>query len=126
MKIGHIALYTKDLEQAASFFETYFEGKRNTLYQNIHTAFSSYFLSFEDGTRLELMNLPALSEAPLQASAGYAHIAFQVGSKEKVDSLTARLEQDGYEIKSYPRVTGDGYYESCVYDKEHNSIEITI
>ena len=126
MKIEHIALYTKHLEETASFFETYFEGKRNTLYHNANTGFSSYFISFEDGTRLELMNLPELSQADNSTAVGYAHIAFQVGSKEKVDSLTARLEHDGYEVKSYPRVTGDGYYESCVYDKEGNLIEITI
>lgn len=126
MKIEHIALYTKQLEETASFFETYFEGKRNTLYHNDNTGFSSYFISFEDGTRLELMNLPELSQADNSTAVGYDHIAFQVGSKEKVDSLTARLEHDGYEVKSYPRVTGDGYYESCVYDKEGNLIEITI
>ena len=56
---------------------------------------------------------------------GYAHIAFSVGSKEKVDELTAQLKADGYEAVSGPRTTGDGYYESCMVAIEGNQIEIT-
>ena len=57
---------------------------------------------------------------------GYAHIAFSVGSKEKVDCLTESLRNAGYEITSGPRTTGDGYYESCILDIEGNQIEITV
>lgn len=57
---------------------------------------------------------------------GFIHIAFSVGSKEKVDELTAQLKGDGYQVTSGPRTTGDGYYESCIVDLEGNQIEITI
>ena len=33
--------------------------------------------------------------------------------------------QDGYPVVSPPRVTGDGYYESCVLDSEGTRVEIT-
>lgn len=125
MNIEHIAIYVKDLEKSAYFFETYFQGKRNTLYVNPNTGFSSYFLSFDTETRLELMNIPTISETNNPIKLGYAHIAFQTGSKDEVDKLTDRLEKDGYEVKSYPRTTGDGYYESSVYDPDGNVIEIT-
>ena len=125
MNIGHVAIYVKDLEENARFFETYFQGKRNELYVNPNTGFSSYFLSFDDSTRLELMNIPVISEPNGDPQLGYAHIAFQVGSKDEVDRLTARLEKDGYVVKSYPRTTGDGYYESSIYDANGNAIEIT-
>lgn len=49
-----------------------------------------------------------------------------MGSREKVDELTAALQADGYEVVSGPRTTGDGYYESCILDVEQNQIEITI
>ena len=49
-----------------------------------------------------------------------------LGSKEKVDKLTAQLKADGYEVISGPRTTGDGYYESCIVVIEENQIEITI
>ena len=57
---------------------------------------------------------------------GFIHIAFSVGSKEKVDELTEILKADGYEVISGPRTTGDGYYESCIVAIEGNQIEITI
>lgn len=57
---------------------------------------------------------------------GYAHIAFSVGSAAAVDALTKRLREDGYEVISGPRTTGDGYYESCIVGIEGNQIEITV
>lgn len=54
------------------------------------------------------------------------HIAFSVGSKEKVDALTERLKIDGFNVVSGPRTTGDGYYESCILGIENNQIEITV
>mgnify|MGYP004451639495 CR=1 FL=1 len=57
---------------------------------------------------------------------GYIHIAISVGSKEKVDDITARLKSDGYAVVSGPRTTGDGYYESCILDGEGNHVEITV
>ena len=60
------------------------------------------------------------------ARTGFIHVAFSLGSKEKVDELTTRLKEDGYEVVSGPRTTGDGYYESCVVGIEGNQIELTV
>ena len=127
MKIEHVALYVSDLERAKTFFVTYFQAVPNTKYQNPKTGFSSYFLQFEDGARLELMWKPQL-EFPEKSlnRAGYAHLAFQLGSRDAVDQLTKRLLQDGYQVISGPRITGDGYYESCILDLEGNQIELTV
>lgn len=57
---------------------------------------------------------------------GYIHLSFSVGSRKNVDSLTKRFQSDGYEVISNPRVTGDGYYESCIIGFEGNIIEITV
>ena len=127
MKIEHIAMYVNDLEKAKDFFVTYFYAKANEGYHNKTTDFRSYFLSFEDGARLEIMNKPKLTDAKKELNrTGFIHIAFSLGSKEAVDELTARMKGDGYEVISGPRVTGDGYYESCVVGIEGNQIEITI
>ena len=127
MKIEHIALYVNDLEAARNFFVKYFGATSNDGYCNPETNFRSYFLSFDDGTRLELMSKPKMSDPSKDlARTGYVHIAFRVGSKEKVDELTVALQADGYEVVSGPRTTGDGYYESCILDVEQNQIEITI
>lgn len=127
MKIEHIALYVNDLEKSRRFFMKYLDAKSNEGYYNPNTDFRSYFLTFEDGARLELMNKPEMQDYPKDlSSTGYAHIAFSVGSKEKVDKLTAELKDDGYKVVSGPRTTGDGYYESCIVAIEGNQIEITV
>lgn len=85
------------------------------------------FLSFDGGARLEIMNKPEVTDLPKDfLRTGYAHMAFSVGSREKVDALTERLQADGYEVISGPRTTGDGYYESCMIAIEGNQIEITV
>lgn len=126
MKIDHVALWTKNLEEMKSFYIKYFEGKANEKYYNPKRNFESYFITFVSGARLELMRLPNVVEQDYQQRyAGFTHIAFSVGSKEKVDSLTAVLKEAGYTVISEPRVTGDGYYESCILDPGENQIEIT-
>ena len=127
MKIEHVAMYVENLEKTREFFVKYLGGGANELYHNKRTDFRSYFISFEDGARLEIMNKPYMEDVNKGFNrTGYIHLAFSVGSKEKVDELTEILKNDGYEVLSGPRTTGDGYYESCILGIEGNQIEITI
>lgn len=127
MRIEHIAMYVNDLEKTKEFFEKYFNAKSNEVYHNKNTDFRSYFLTFDDGARLEIMNKPKMNDSEKSlVQTGFIHIAFSVGSKEKVDELTMELKKDGYNVVSGPRTTGDGYYESCIIGIEGNQIEITI
>ena len=127
MKIEHIALYVCDLEGARAFFETYFSARAGEMYRNPKTGFRSYFLTFDGGTRLEIMHRPDTAVVDnAMPHTGYIHTAFSVGSRQEVDALTERLKNDGYEIASGPRTTGDGYYESCVVGFENLLIEITV
>ncbi|MBO5031760.1 MAG: VOC family protein [Lachnospiraceae bacterium] len=127
MKIEHIAMYVNDLEGARQFFERYMGAVSNNLYHNPKTGFQSYFLTFDNGARLEIMKKPDMVDAEKSFQrTGYIHIAFSVGSKEKVDLLTEQMREDGYEVISGPRTTGDGYYESCIVAVEGNQIELTV
>ena len=127
VRIEHIAMYVNDLEAARAFFVKYLGGEPGELYHNKTTGFRSCFLRFEGGPRLELMTRPDMADGEKHRNrTGYAHIAFSLGSREAVDALTAVLRAAGYEIVSGPRVTGDGYYESCIVSIEGNQIELTV
>jgi len=129
MKIEHLAIWVKDLEGMRHFYETYFHAKANEKYRNDKKQFESYFLSFSEGPRLELMNRPDIPDNVndlVKEYIGIIHFAVSVGSKETVDTLTETLRTDGYTIAGEPRWTGDGYYESVILDPEGNRVEVTI
>ena len=128
MTIEHVALWTADLERARHFYEVYFNATASARYHNPAKVFTSYFLRFASGARLELMQRPGLLAAsdPATPSQGYAHLAFATGSAAAVEALTERLRRAGYPVLGEPRTTGDGYYESVVADPDGNPIEITI
>ena len=126
MRLDHFAMYVDDLEGVRVFFMRYFGATSNEQYHNPRTGLRTYFLSFGDGARLEIMSRPDMVEGgrdPLRR--GYIHLAFSAGGKSQVDSLTKRLHDAGYAVVSGPRTTGDGCYESCIEGPEGNLIEIS-
>lgn len=125
-KIEHIAIWVKDLEEMKTFYQTYFGAVSNEKYHNPKKNFTSYFLSFEDGCKLEIMHNPAINEIVTEFSEflGITHIAFRLDGKNAVDKLTEKLRADGYTIAGEPRTTGDGFYESVVLDPEGNRLEL--
>ena len=129
MRIDHTAIWTYNLEGMRDFYEGYFGGVTNTKNTNPRKQFSSYFLTFDSGCRLELMEMPGIPPSADDVErqfTGYIHKALGVGSTEAVDVLTNRLRDDGYTIVSAPRTTGDGYYESVILDPDGNRVEITV
>jgi|GEM_PF-51893 len=125
MRIDHVAMWSNDIEKQKDFYVKYFRCTAGGKYENNSRRFSSYFLTFTGGARLEIMQRKNVSKKASEDTTGLAHLAIQVGTREKVDDVTKRLEKDGYIIKSRPRVTGDGYYESVVLDPEGNAVELT-
>jgi lactoylglutathione lyase len=128
MKIEHIAIWTKDIEKLKKFYEDYFDGIAGDKYTNTKKQFESYFIKFESGARLEIMQMPAIPpnlNDTINQYIGLIHIAISVGSVEKVNELTDTLRNAGYKVVGEPRYTGDGYYESCILDPDENRIEIT-
>ena len=128
MNIDHVAIWVNDLEHMKTFYETYFEAKSGERYHNATKSFTSYFLTFEGGSRLELMHRPDISKwlGDGQEAMGLTHLAISVASENKVRALTEQLRSDGYTVIGEPRTTGDGYYESVILDPEGNRLEITV
>ncbi len=129
MKIEHIAIWTNQLEVMKMFYSDYFGAVSNDIYMNSKTGFESYFLTFSEGSRLEIMSKPNLEEGHKAINNGFiglGHFAVSVGSKDGVIELTERLRRDGYKVLSETRWTGDGYFESVISDPDGNRVEITI
>lgn len=126
MKIEHLALWTTDIETLRAFYSRHFGCSAGSRYENPAKAFASYFLSFPDGARLEIMQRPDVSDEPGQPRLGYAHFALSTGSEKEVRLITEGLRAQGVSVIGEPRWTGDGYFESVVADPDGNLIEITI
>ncbi len=123
-KISHVALYVNDLETMKNFYVSVFQAKSSAKYNNQSTGFSSYFLSFSSGVRLELMH--DTNRIARNNHESWGHIALAAGSKKAADRLFFSIESKDIEIITKPRLTGDGYYEFVISDPEKNRIEITI
>ncbi|MAT44711.1 MAG: hypothetical protein CL609_20440 [Anaerolineaceae bacterium] len=126
MFITHIAIWTNELEKMKEFYERYFGMVCGEKYHNPQKNFSSYFLSFSDGAQIELMTIYGLKSQDVSRNpvCGIAHFAIQMENRQAVGQLTERFRSDGIIIFSEPRLTGDGYYESCILDPDGNQIEL--
>ena len=127
MRIHHIAIWTPDLERLRDFYLHYFPASCGEKYENPAKGYSSYFLYFDDGASIEIMQRADIPPAPADPPAqvcGYAHLSIAVGSEEGVKQLAAKLVSDGYPLVDGPRRTGDGYYEAVVLDPDGNRLEL--
>lgn len=129
MKIEHVAIWVNDIDKVCEFYRKYFGGTIHQVYHNPAKQFTSRFVTFEGGARLEIMHRPDITptfHVEHSEHLGFAHLSFSVGSKEDVDHLTRQMSKEGIQVVGQPRTTGDGYYESVVLDPEGNRVEITI
>src|SRR5918993_4712597 len=129
MTLEHVAIWTAQLERLKAYYVEYFDGIPNELYINPVTNFSSYFLSFKTGARLELMQKPGIppnrNDTTQAQHEGIIHLAFGVDSMEAVDAKAKLLEESGFPVLRGPRKTGDGYYEFETLDPDNNRLEVT-
>ena len=124
MQLTHIAIWTNELERAREFYVNYFNGKSNEKYVNPKKGFASYFITFEGGASLEIMQRTDVTEEKEGLFIGLAHFAFSVGSKENVNKMIELFRKEGYSILGEPRTTGDGFYEGAVSDPDGNIVEV--
>ncbi len=128
MIIDHVAIWTTQLERLKDYYVKYFNGTANKKYLNKENRFESYFVSFESGTRLELMQKPGIPENlndPVEKQyQGIIHLSFGVVSMDHVDEKMNELVHDGFKILRGPRKTGDGYWEFETLDPDNNRIEV--
>lgn len=125
MKIAHIALWTRQIEQQARFWVAFFDGEINEKYcSQTNPGFESFFVRIGDDIAIELMTKPGLTALTADNNhTGWVHLAITVGGTENVDRLAKRAAEQDI-LVSAPRTTGDGYYEAVIKDPDGNLIEI--
>src|SRR6266446_3651775 len=64
MKLDHVAIWAVDIELMRTFYEKYFDVRSNLKYEDERKRFTSYFLTFPGGGRLELMHRPDIQRIP--------------------------------------------------------------
>ena len=127
MQLHHTAIWVSNLEKIKAYYIKFFQATSNQKYVNPDTGFTSYSLSFESGSQLEIMHradIPENANDTVKQHKGYIHLSFLVDSREAVEAKAKELQEAGYPILRGPRLTGDGYYEFETLDPEWNRLEV--
>ena len=127
MRIEHLAIWSNDIDKLADFYVRHFDGEKGPRYHNPEKGFTSYFITFGSGCRLEIMHrngIPASENDPIAQATGLTHFAFDLQTELAVRKKTEELRAAGFEVIDGPRTTGDGYYESVVLDPDNNRLEL--
>jgi len=128
MTIDHVAIWTNQLEILKGYYVKYFNGRANKKYTNKETGFESYFVTFDSGSRLEIMQKPGipenLNDRVIKQHQGLIHLSFGVENMELVNRKSEEMAKAGFRILRGPRKTGDGYYEFETLDPDNNRIEV--
>ena len=127
MNIAHVALWTRDLNEAATFWRRYFGADVGPVYQSKRRpGFLSRFVTLPGGrAAIEVMAGPWIADASGLDHVGWDHLAISLGSAAAVDEMATRCETDGL-LVSAPRTTGDGFYEAVIATPDGARIELTV
>lgn len=124
MRISIVGMFVKDLEKAKDFFVSYFGAQVHAVYNEEENGFYSYILKFDEGPKLELMTKPEIVDEKKDPNrTGFVHICLKVESREKLDEITERFKDDGYQILYEPATVGGKETRAITF--EDNILEVS-
>ena len=83
MQLTHIAIWTNELERSRDFYIKYFNGKSNEKYVNPKKGFASYFVTFEGGASLEIMQRTDITKETAVSSSDLPILPFLPDRKRR-------------------------------------------
>jgi len=143
MKIEHVAIWVEDIDKVCEFYRKYFGGVVQPPYHNPAKQFTSRFITFDDGARLEIMHRPDIlsgnvgtmtESKPDMLMLGHAgvqaprrdtrHCMFHVKHSQTEDAAKnlffdiSEVQQVGHEVSQYPEHIGFAHVSFSVGSKE--------
>lgn len=103
MRLNHLNLVVRDLDEARVFFETCFAMRLVT-----QKADAVAVLADEGGFTLVLSSFSAFRQEP-QPYPSLFHVGFLPTTRDEVDDAFARIQAAGVAVEKGPRAIRDGY-----------------
>ena len=101
MKIEHVAIWVKDIDKVCEFYRKYFGGVVHPIYHNPAKQFTSRFVTFESGARLEIMHRPDI-DADVGTEAMF-HVKHAIARVAKICKHIFMTEHEhvGHEVSQH-------------------------
>ena len=103
MKIEHVAIWVRDIDKVCEFYRKYFGGVVHPIYHNPAKQFTSRFITFDDGARLEVMHRPDICVERNVGTVEMFHVKHAIASVATGCSHTGMTEHEhvGHEVSQH-------------------------
>ena len=103
MKIEHVAIWVRDIDKVCEFYRKYFGGVVHPIYHNPAKQFTSRFVTFDDGARLEIMHRPDICVERNVGTVEMFHVKHAIASVATGCSHTGMTEHEhvGHEVSQH-------------------------
>ena len=103
MKIEHVAIWVRDIDKVCEFYRKYFGGVVHPIYRNPAKQFTSRFITFDDGARLEVMHRPDIYVERNVGTVEMFHVKHAIASVATGYSHTGMTEHEhvGHEVSQH-------------------------
>ena len=103
MKIEHVAIWVRDIDKVCEFYRKYFGGVVHPIYHNPAKQFTSRFITFDDGARLEIMHRPDICVERNVGTVEMFHVKHAIASVATGCSHTGMTEHEhvGHEVSQH-------------------------
>ena len=103
MKIEHVAIWVRDIDKVCEFYRKYFGGVVHPIYRNPAKQFTSRFITFDDGARLEIMHRPDICVERNIGTVEMFHVKHAIASVATGCSHTGMTEHEhvGHEVSQH-------------------------